>query len=73
MSKEGNRAKVQAVLPPGWTVCTRSPGGVGTKYGFVHNAPPEVVVQERQRLADFERTRAGLARHIEQVRALAVT
>jgi valyl-tRNA synthetase len=40
---------------------------------FVHNAPPEVVVQERQRLADFERTRAGLARHIEQVRALAVT
>jgi hypothetical protein len=40
MSKEGNRAKVQAVLPPGWTVCTRSPGGVGTKYGFVHNAPP---------------------------------
>jgi valyl-tRNA synthetase len=40
---------------------------------FVHNAPPDVVVQERQRLADFERTRAGLARHIEQVRALAVT
>jgi valyl-tRNA synthetase len=40
---------------------------------FVHNAPPEVVVQERQRLADFERTRAGLARHIEQVRAMAVS
>jgi valyl-tRNA synthetase len=39
---------------------------------FVQNAPPEVVVQERQRLADFERTRAGLARHIEQVRALAL-
>jgi valyl-tRNA synthetase len=37
---------------------------------FVNNAPPEVVAQERQRLAEFERTRLGLARHIEQVRAL---
>jgi len=37
---------------------------------FVQNAPPEVVAQERQRLADFERTRHGLARHIEQVRAM---
>jgi len=40
---------------------------------FVQNAPPEVVAQERQRLAEFERTRHGLTRHIEQVRALAVT
>ena len=40
---------------------------------FVRNAPPEVVAQERQRLAEFERTRHGLARHIEQVRALAST
>jgi len=38
---------------------------------FVRNAPPEVVAQERQRLADFERTRHGLARHIAQVRVLA--
>jgi valyl-tRNA synthetase len=40
---------------------------------FVQNAPPDVVAQERQRLTDFERTRHGLARHIEQVRALAVS
>ncbi len=38
---------------------------------FVSNAPPEVVAQERARLADFERTRQGLARLIEQVRSLA--
>jgi valyl-tRNA synthetase len=37
---------------------------------FVDHAPPEVVAQERARLADFERTRAGLARQLEQVRAL---
>jgi valyl-tRNA synthetase len=39
---------------------------------FVRNAPAEVVAQERARLADFERTRQGLARQIEQVRALAM-
>jgi valyl-tRNA synthetase len=37
---------------------------------FVRNAPPEVVAQERSRLAQFERTRAALARQIEQVRKL---
>ncbi len=37
---------------------------------FVRNAPPEVVTQERDRLAEFERTRLGLARQIEQVRGL---
>jgi valyl-tRNA synthetase len=37
---------------------------------FVRNAPAEVVEQERQRLEDFERTRAGLTRQIEQVRKL---
>ena len=40
---------------------------------FVRNAPPNVVAQERARLAEFERTRHGLARQIEQVRALALT
>ena len=40
---------------------------------FVRNAPPDVVAQERARLAEFERTRHGLARQIEQVRALALT
>jgi valyl-tRNA synthetase len=38
---------------------------------FVQNAPPEVVAELRDRLADRERTRHGLARHIDQVRALA--
>jgi valyl-tRNA synthetase len=38
---------------------------------FVSNAPADVVAQERARLADFERERAGLTRQIEQVRALA--
>jgi valyl-tRNA synthetase len=38
---------------------------------FVHNAPGEVVAQERDRLADFERREAGLARQIQQVRVLA--
>ena len=37
---------------------------------FVRNAPPEVVAQEQQRLQDFERTRAGFLRQIEQVRRL---
>ena len=38
---------------------------------FVRNAPADVVEQERSRLVEFERTRAGLTRQIEQVRALA--
>jgi valyl-tRNA synthetase len=38
---------------------------------FVSNAPADVVAQERSRLVEFERTRAGLTRQIEQVRALA--
>ncbi|MGO9596034.1 MAG: valine--tRNA ligase [Steroidobacteraceae bacterium] len=38
---------------------------------FVSNAPADVVAQERSRLAEFERTRAGLTRQIDQVRALA--
>jgi valyl-tRNA synthetase len=37
---------------------------------FVRNAPPEVVEQEQQRVADRERSRAGLMRQIEQVRKL---
>jgi len=37
---------------------------------FVRSAPAAVVVQERARLAAFEQTLAGLARQIEQVRAL---
>jgi valyl-tRNA synthetase len=37
---------------------------------FVRNAPPEVVAQEQQRLADNERTRIGLKRQIEQLRKL---
>ena len=37
---------------------------------FVRSAPESVVVQERARLADFERTLAGLARQLDQVRAL---
>jgi valyl-tRNA synthetase len=37
---------------------------------FVRNAPPEVVEQEQQRVADRERTRTGLMRQIEQVRRL---
>jgi valyl-tRNA synthetase len=44
-----------------------------TKLGndnFVRNAPPEVVVQERERLADFERRRHSLVQQIEQVRRL---
>jgi len=40
---------------------------------FVQNAPPDVVAQERQRLAERERERHGVTRHIEQVRALALT
>ncbi len=35
---------------------------------FVRNAPPEVVAQERQRLAERERERHAVMRHIEQVR-----
>ncbi len=38
---------------------------------FVSHAPSAVVEQERQRLDEFERARAALMRHREQVRALA--
>ena len=37
---------------------------------FVGHAPPEVVTQERTRLADFEQRELRLAHQIEQVRAL---
>ncbi len=37
---------------------------------FVQHAPPQVVTQERERLADFERARARLERQLEQVRKL---
>ncbi|HEX9474483.1 MAG TPA: valine--tRNA ligase [Steroidobacteraceae bacterium] len=37
---------------------------------FVGAAPAAVVAQERERLAEFERTRAGLERQLAQVRAL---
>jgi valyl-tRNA synthetase len=37
---------------------------------FVRNAPPDVVAQEQERVADRQRTRAGLIRQIEQVRKL---
>ena len=46
-------------------------GGSALGPEFVANAPAEVVAQERARLADFERRESGLARQIEQVRALA--
>jgi len=38
---------------------------------FVHNAPADVVTQERERLVDFERREVGLERQIQQVRVLA--
>ena len=37
---------------------------------FVNSAPEAVVTQERERLADFNRTLAGLERQLAQVRAL---
>jgi valyl-tRNA synthetase len=37
---------------------------------FVANAPPEVVTQERERIAQFENMEASLARQIEAVQAL---
>jgi valyl-tRNA synthetase len=37
---------------------------------FTRSAPAAVVTQERERLAAFEQTLRGLARHLEQVRAL---
>jgi len=37
---------------------------------FVHNAPPEVVEQERARISDFERTLASLEAQLTRVREL---
>jgi valyl-tRNA synthetase len=37
---------------------------------FVRSAPPAVVEQERERLASFEQSLAGLDRQLGQVRAL---
>ena len=47
----------------------RASGKLGND-SFVRSAPAAVVVQERARLADFERTLAALAQQLEQVRAL---
>jgi valyl-tRNA synthetase len=38
---------------------------------FVRSAPAAVVAQERERLAEFERTLAGLERQLAEVRQLA--
>ena len=38
---------------------------------FVNNAPPEVVTQERERIAEFERTIAQLAEQLEKLDELA--
>ncbi len=48
---------------------TRASAKLGND-NFVRSAPEAVVVQERERLAEFERTLAGLARQLAQVRAL---
>jgi valyl-tRNA synthetase len=48
---------------------TRANGKLGND-GFVRSAPPAVVVQERERLADFERALTALAGQLQQVRAL---
>jgi valyl-tRNA synthetase len=48
----------------------RARGKLGNA-NFVASAPEAVVLQERQRLADFERTLAGLQRQLEQLKALA--
>ena len=47
----------------------RASGKLGND-SFVRSAPAAVVVQERARLADFERTLAALAQQLDQVRAL---
>jgi valyl-tRNA synthetase len=48
---------------------TRASAKLGND-NFVRSAPEAVVVQERERLAEFERTLAGLGRQLAQVRAL---
>ncbi len=37
---------------------------------FVKNAPPDVVAQDRERIADFERQLASLEAQLERVRSL---
>jgi valyl-tRNA synthetase len=37
---------------------------------FVKNAPPDVVAQDRERVADFERTIASLETQLDRVRKL---
>jgi valyl-tRNA synthetase len=37
---------------------------------FVDNAPPEVVAQEKERIAEFERTIAQLAEQLEKLNEL---
>jgi valyl-tRNA synthetase len=48
---------------------TRANAKLGNE-NFVRNAPPEVVTQERERIADFERTRASLEAQLARVREL---
>ncbi|MEY3465220.1 MAG: hypothetical protein RL603_818 [Pseudomonadota bacterium] len=48
---------------------TRANAKLGNE-NFVRNAPPEVVTQERERIADFERTRASLEAQLARVRQL---
>jgi valyl-tRNA synthetase len=47
----------------------KATGKLGNE-NFVNSAPEAVVTQERERLADFNRTLAGLERQLAQVRAL---
>jgi len=48
----------------------RSNGKLGNDK-FVNNAPPEVVTQERERVAEFEKTIAQLTEQLEKLDALA--
>jgi len=63
-------ARLEKLLQKNTQDLTRTRGRLGNEE-FIRNAPPEVVSQERDRLAEFERRRVGLERQMAQVRQLA--
>ncbi|MDJ0909713.1 MAG: valine--tRNA ligase [Woeseiaceae bacterium] len=60
--QEKNKSKVEAEI-------AKAKGKLGNE-NFVNNAPPAVVEQERQRLADFERQLENIEEQIEKLKKL---
>jgi len=67
---EAERARLSKQLDKTQVDLQRSSGKLSNE-NFVNNAPPEVVTQERERIAEFEKTIAQLTEQLEKLDELA--